>query len=461
MSHRSLVSVGLSLASALLVPALAGAQSRPAAAAPTFTKDVAPIFYKNCTVCHRPGEIGPFSMLTYAETRPWVKAIATQVSNGTMPPWHADPAYSTFVNDRRLSAADKETILKWVAAGAPEGNRADLPTAPSYPSGWAIGQPDAVFQMTEAYPVPASGTIDYKHFEVPTNLTEDKWIQAFEFKPDARAVVHHIIVYARPPRRPAPAAAAAPPTAPPAAGAPRPAPPFTMAPGMNTPPEHRTTMAKQATPNDRPVPKEGMGAFVGGFAPGQAIRVYQEGTAMKLPAGSTLIFQVHYTAGGKPVTDQSKIGFVWAKSAPRQELVTVPLINGNFTLPAGTPNTQVDAQMTFNVDTTIWSILPHTHVRGREWKVEVTYPDGRKEVVLAVPKYDFNWQTDYVFKEPLKLPKGTTLKTMAWYDNSSANKSNPDPSVDVHWGEQTWEEMQFTALTMTIGQPESRPTGGQ
>jgi hypothetical protein len=457
MNHRSLARVGLSLAAALLVPALAGAQSRPAAAAPTYSKDVAPILYENCTVCHRPGEIGPFSMLTYTETRPWVKAIASQVANGTMPPWHADPTYGTFMNDRRLSAAEKETIQKWVAAGAPEGNRADLPPAPNYPSGWAIGQPDAVFEMAEAYPVPASGTIDYKHFEVPTNLTEDKWIQAFEFKPDARAVVHHIIVYARPPRRPAPAA----PAAAPAPGTPRPQPPFTMAPGMNTPPEHRTTMAKQATPNDRPVPKEGMGAFVGGFAPGQAIRVYQEGTAMKLPAGSTLIFQVHYTAGGKPVTDRSKIAFVWAKSAPKQELVTVPLINGNFTLPAGSPNTQVDAQMTFNTDTTIWSILPHTHVRGREWKVEVTYPDGRKEVVLAVPKYDFNWQTDYVFKEPLKLPKGTTLKTMAWYDNSSRNKSNPDPSVDVHWGEQTWEEMQFTALTMTIGAPEARPTGGQ
>jgi hypothetical protein len=444
----------------LLVPALATAQSRPAAAAPTFSKDVAPIFYKNCTVCHRPGEIGPFSMLTYTETRPWVKAIATQVSNGTMPPWHADPAHSTFVNDRRLSAADKDTILKWVAGGAPEGNRADLPSAPTYPSGWAIGQPDAVFEMAESYPVPASGTIDYKHFEVPTNLTEDKWIQAFELRPEARAVVHHIIVYARPPRRPAPAPAA-PPAAAPAPGAPRPQPPFTMASGMNTPPEHRTLMAKQATPNDRPVPKDGMGAFVGGFAPGQAIRVFHEGTAMKLPAGSTLIFQVHYTAGGKAVNDRSKIGFVWAKSAPRQEVLTVPLVNGNFTLPAGSPNTQVDAQMTFNTDTTIWSILPHTHVRGREWKVEVTYPDGRTEVVLAVPKYDFNWQTDYVFKEPLKLPKGTSLKTMAWYDNSTNNKSNPDPSVDVHWGEQTWEEMQFTALTMTIEQPTPRPTGGQ
>ena len=457
MNQRTLVRVGLSLASVLLLPGLAGAQNRPAAASPTFSKDVAPIFYKNCTGCHRPGEIGPFSMLTYTETRPWVKAIASQVANGTMPPWHADPAHGTFINDRRLSETEKDTILKWVAAGAPEGSRSDLPAAPTYPAGWSIGQPDAVFEMAEAYPVPPSGTIDYKHFEVPTNLTEDKWIQAFELRPEARAVVHHIIVYARPPRRQAPA------TPPPAAapGTPRPTPPFTMAPGMNTPPEHRTTMAKQAIPNDRPMPKEGLGIFVGGFAPGQSIRVFQEGTAMRLPAGSTLIFQVHYTAGGKPVTDKSKIGFVWAKTAPKQEVMTMPLVNGNFTLPAGSPNTQVDAEMTFNQDTILWSVLPHTHVRGREWKIEATYPDGRKEVLLAVPKYDFNWQTDYVFKEPLTLPKGTILKTMAWYDNSSANKSNPDPSVDVHWGEQTWEEMQFTALTMTLAPPQARPTGGQ
>jgi hypothetical protein len=364
------------------------------------------------------------------------------------------------VNDRRLSAADKDTILMWAAAGAPEGSRADLPPAPVHPTGWAIKQPDAVFEMAEAYAVPPTGTIDYKHFEVPTNLTEDKWIQAFELRPDARAVVHHIIVYARPPRRvPQPGAPQAAPPA--AAGAVRRVPPFAMAPGMNLPPDHRTTMAKQTVPNDRPVPREGLGIFVGGFAPGQGVRVFHEGTAMRLPAGSTLIFQIHYTAGGKPVTDRSRIGFVFAKERPRQEVMTLPLVNQNFTLPAGAPAAQVDAQMTFNQDATIWSILPHTHVRGKEWKVEITYPDGRKEVVLAVPKYDFNWQTDYVFAQPLKLPKGTILKTMAWYDNSAANKSNPDPSVDVHWGEQTWEEMQFTALTLTIDQPSPAPTGAQ
>jgi hypothetical protein len=459
MRHTLILRSGVALASLLLIPVFAAAQARPAAASPTFSKDVAPILYKNCTVCHRAGEIGPMPLLTYADARPWVKAIATQVSNGTMPPWHADPAYGQFVNDRRLSAAEKDTILKWVAAGAPEGSRADLPPAPVYPTGWSIKQPDAVFEMAEAYAVPPTGTIDYKHFEVPTNLTEDKWIEAFELRPEARAVVHHIIVYARPPRRvPQPGA---PQAAPPAAGAPRQGPPFAIAPGMNLPPDHRTAMAKQVVPNDRPVPREGLGIFVGGFAPGQGVRVFHEGTAMRLPAGSTLIFQIHYTAGGKPVTDRSKIGFVFAKERPRQEVMTLPLVNQNFTLPAGAPAAQVDAQMTFNQDATIWSILPHTHVRGKEWKVEITYPDGRKEVVLNVPKYDFNWQTDYVFVQPLKLPKGTILKTMAWYDNSAANKANPDPSVDVHWGEQTWEEMQFTALTLTIDPPTPAPTGAQ
>lgn len=453
MSHTllRLRAGGLFVASALLMPAFAGAQNRPVASAPTFSKDVAPILYKNCTVCHRAGEIGPMPLLTYADARPWVKAIATQVSAGTMPPWHADPAYGTFVNDRRLTAAEKDTILAWVAAGAPEGSRADLPPAPVYPSEWAIGQPDAVFSMGEAYPVPATGTIAYKYFEVPTNLTEDKWIQAFELKPDARSVVHHIIVYARPPRRESEAGG----------GGPRRNPPFTFAPGMNMPPEHRATMSKEQVPNDRPVPPGGLGAFVGGFAPGQAVRTFHEGTAMKLAAGSTLIFQLHYTAGGKPAVDQSKIGFVFAKTPPRTEVMTLALLNQNFTLPAGVPRTQVDAQMTFNQDTTVWSILPHTHVRGKEWKIEVTYPDGRKELVLAVPKYDFNWQTDYVFKQPLKLPKGTTLKTSAWYDNSATYRGNPDPTVDVHWGEQTWEEMQFSALTVSLEPPPAAPTGGQ
>jgi hypothetical protein len=462
--------IGLALAG----PSAANAQTP--AGAPTFSKDVAPIFYKNCTVCHRPGEIAPMSLLTYNDARPWTRSIATNVTKGTMPPWHADPAHGEFLNDRRLSQADKDTIVRWVSAGAPEGNPADLPAQPVYPDGWAIGKPDAVFALGEDYPVAASGTIDYKYFEVPTNFTEDKWIQGFEVKPGEPSVVHHVIVYARPPQRPRPAAAAnaapagaAPAGGAPAAGAPaggaaqanpqRRQPPFTFAPNMEEPDEVKAGAAHEGVPNDRPAPEGGTGMFVGGYTPGQAVRMFQPGSALRLPAGSTLVFQMHYTANGKPSHDRSKIGFVFAREAPKQEAIIGALVNQNFTLPAGVANTKVDAEMTINQDMILWSLLPHTHVRGRQWEITATYPDGRREVILSVPNYDFNWQTDYIFKQPLKLPKGTVLHSAAWFDNSAANKSNPNPKADVHWGEQTWEEMQFTAFTFTL-EPQQRPATG-
>jgi len=269
--------VALVLGSSLVAPALAGAQSAPGA--PTFNQDVAPIFYKNCTSCHRPGEVAPMSLLTFGAARPYARSIATRVSQGTMPPWHADPAHGEFVNARTLSAAEKDTILKWVSAGAPEGSAADLPPQPVYPDGWSIGKPDAVFALTEDYPVPASGTIDYKHFEVPTTFTEDRWIQAYEVQPGSPASVHHVIVYSRAPRRaPQPGAAAPQPGAAPAPAIP-PQRPFVFAPGMNLPPDVRTAMAKGATPNDRPVPAGGLGPFVGGFTPGEDRVRVREGRA--------------------------------------------------------------------------------------------------------------------------------------------------------------------------------------
>ena len=456
--NRMLVAAAV-VASALAAPSVR-AQDAARPAAPTFSKDVAPILYKECTSCHRPGEIAPMSLLTYSSARPYARAIATQVSRGTMPPWHADPAHGEFQNERRLSPAEKETILAWVGAGAPEGNPADLPPPPVYPEGWNIGRPDAVFAIGEDYPIPPQGTLDYKHFEVPTNFTEDKWIKAFEVKPGNPAVVHHVIVYARLPRRAAEGDATSEPAAGRGAGNPLAAlfRPFSFAPGMNLPPEVRAARSREEGGNDRPRPAAGLGAYVGGFTPGQGVRVFHDGTAMRLPAGSTLIFQMHYTATGQATTDRTKIGFVFVPERPAQEAMTVALLNQNFTLPAGAPNTRVDAQMTFHADATLWSLLPHTHVRGREWLVEATYPDGRREVLLAVPNYDFNWQTDYVLKEPLRLPKGTILRTSAWYDNSPGNRSNPDPGVDVHWGDQTWEEMQFTALTITLGAPRKSPS---
>jgi mono/diheme cytochrome c family protein len=410
-------------------------------AVPTFSKDVAPILYQHCTNCHRAGEIGPMALLSFSDARPWAKSISTRVTNGTMPPWHADPAHGEFSNDRRLSDAERDIIVKWAGGGAPEGNPADLPKAPVYAEGWQMGQPDTIYAMQEDYPVPASGTIEYKNFEVPTNLTEDRWAQAIEIRPGNRSVVHHVIVYMIDPK--------------PATRGPQ---PFAPATNMRRPAEAPKT-ERGAEPNDRPMKHQPTG-WLGGFAPGQSVRVYEPGTALKVPAGATLIIQEHYTANGKDTTDRTRVGIKWAKEAPKTEVNVATLQNANFVLPAGSSDTRVDAEMTLNQDMTIWSVLPHTHMRGKKWEVTAIYPDGRSEMILSVPKYDFNWQTDYVFKRPLTMPKGTKIHTSAWYDNSTANKANPDPKKDVYWGDQTWEEMQFTAVTFSINGAPAQTTGG-
>jgi hypothetical protein len=418
----------------VLIALVHGQSPEPTVATPTFSKDVAPIFYANCTNCHRPGEIAPMSLLTYKDARPWARSIADRVVRGTMPPWHADPAHGQFLNDRRLSDAEKGAIVRWVSAGAPEGDPADLPAPPKYAEGWMIGEPDVVLGMSEAYPVPAEGTVEYKYFEVPTNFTEDTFIQAMEVRPGNRAVVHHVIVYARPPQ----------PETRPAA--------FKAADGMEIPKSEDTEARRRAPLNDRPAPAR-LGPSIGGFAPGQFLREYKAGTAVRVPAGAVLVFQVHYTANGTATTDRTTIGLKLAKDKPKDEVRMSALINGAFTIPAGATDHRVDAEATVQQDITLWSMLPHTHVRGKQWRYDVTYPDGRNEIILSVPKYDFNWQTDYIFKEPLKLPKGTRIHATAWYDNSRNNPSNPDPSIDVTWGDQTWDEMMFTSLNYTLNTP--------
>jgi len=423
---------------------------------PTFSKDVAPILYKNCANCHRAGEIGPMSLLSYKDARPYARAIATRVQNGTMPPWHAaDPTHSRFLNDRSLSDADKKVLVAWANGGAPEGNPTDLPAPPTFAEGWMMGTPDAVFTMQEDYPIPASGMLDYKFFEIPTNLTEDRWLQAFEVRPGARAAVHHVIVFVRPADEGQPAAAPA--AAPPGAG--RPPQPFTFGQAMRRPAD-APKEDRAPVENDRAA-KRNPGAWLAGYAPGHSLRIYEPGTAIKIPKGAILTVQMHYTTNGTATTDRTSIGVKFASEPPKTELVVVPLQNANFVLKAGTADTRVDAEVTMNTDVTLWSALPHTHVRGKRWEVAAVYPDGRTEMLVDVPKYDFNWQTDYVFKTPLVLPKGTKLKTSAWYDNSTANKSNPDPTKDVYWGDQTWEEMQFTAFTFSINQAPAASSAGK
>ena len=439
-------------------------QAAPAPSSPTFTKDIAPIFYANCTSCHRPTDIAPMSLLTYKDARPWAKSIAAKVADGTMPPWHADPRYGKFVGARGLTDAQKSTIARWVAAGAPEGKAEDLPPAPVYTDEWNIGTPDAVLSMEEDYPIPATGEIPYQYLVVPANFAEDRFVTDWEIRPGDRRAVHHLLLYLKAPKEVAEAQMkrqqqmmlsrmfGGSNAAPGANAAPRPVPPFEFAccveipageeGGRPLPPDQR----KDPGPNYRPRPV-GMTQGMGGFSPGGSIRHFPEGMGMRIPAGYSLVFQMHYTTYGKATTDRSKIGLKFAKTQPKTILNTMALINASLSIPPGEANYTIDNSMTFNRDTMIYSLVPHTHVRGTGWHYEVTYPDGRKEVVLSVPKYDFNWQHEYVFTQPLKLPAGSKLYAKAWYDNSAKNKSNPDPTKQVTWGDQTWEEMMYTSIT--------------
>ncbi|MGQ0734675.1 MAG: thiol-disulfide isomerase [Acidobacteriota bacterium] len=443
MIHRTgrvsaAITVGLS-GLLMLTVNQAAAQS----AQPTFSKDVAPVLYKHCTTCHRPGEAAPMSLLTYQEARPWARAIRDNVVNGTMPPWHADPAHGKFVNDRRLSAQEKEIISRWVAAGAPEGNPIDLPAKPTYSQGWAIGQPDVVLAMETPITVPAEGEIPYQYAEVATNFTEDKWIQALEIRPGDRSVVHHVLVYARHP------------------GMTRQTPPFRQRnpPGPLSPTmekELAEAKARGAAPSQSQSMRRG--PLMAQTAPGTPPTVFAPGTALRVKAGSVLTFQIHYTTNGKVTQDRSSIGFKFAEQPPASEVYASAMMNPRFMIPAGADNHPVEAGMEFTEDVTLYSIVPHTHLRGRSWEHRLLYPDGREEILLAVPNYDFDWQTEYIFEDPLRIPKGAILKSVAHYNNSKSNAANPDPTQAVYWGDQTWEEMQYTALRFSIDKDRATTT---
>lgn len=407
----------------LTVAGIRTAQTSPPAV-PTFTKEVAPILFKHCASCHRPGDIAPMSLLSYENARPWAKAIREQVAAGQMPPWHAVAPHGTFSNDRRLSDQEKETLIRWVDGGAAQGNPKNLPPPPKFADGWEIGTPDAVISMPTAHDVPASGTIDYKYVEAPTNFTEDKWIQAIEVRPGARSVVHHVLVFCREPDAPALTPA------------------FVSVVPPPRPPSPATAQPRRQGTN--------RGVLIATTAPGTNAMVFQPGMALRIKAGAVLTFQLHYTANGTATKDKSSVGLIFAKRPQQQEIRTGAFVNAMFTLPPGAGNEKVDSAIQFNEDSRIWALFPHTHLRGKSWEYRLIYPDGRSEVVLSVPKYDFNWQTYYVYTKPLAVPKGTRLEATAHYDNSTANRWNPDPKVAVRWGEQTWEEMQYSGITYSV-----------
>jgi mono/diheme cytochrome c family protein len=388
------------------------AAESPQTAPPTFARDVAPILFANCTSCHRPGGLGPMSLLTYEDARTWSSSIAGEVGAGRMPPWHVTAEPGTFRNERRLTTAEVQTLVRWATSGTPQGDPSDLPPAPTYADGWTIGTPDAIVSMPRAFRVPATGTIEYQYFEAPTNFETDRWVQAIEILPGNRSVVHHVLVYAREPDH-----------------------------------EERAPFVRgrsDTRDNGR------MGKLIATTAPGTNAITYRPGVAMRLRAGTTLTFQMHYTAHGMPIEDRTSVGFVFADEPPAQEARVSHFLDTRFVIPPGARDHQVDSEIGFSEDVQVLGLFPHTHLRGTGWLYTLVYPDGRREVVLDVRNYDFNWQTYYMFTTPLAIPRGSRLIGSAWYDNSDRNPSNPDPTVPVRWGDQTWDEMQYTGITYTV-----------
>jgi hypothetical protein len=369
----------------------------------SYAADVATIIESKCQTCHRPGRVAPFSLLTYDDARKHSGMIREVVEERRMPPWHADPRYGHFANDRSLSAKERATLLAWVEQGNPLGDTKALPPAQTYSEGWEIGQPDVVFEMPETYYVPAQGVVSYVYFRVPTNFQEDRWIQAAEAVPGDRSVVHHIIVYVM--EKPG---------------------------GSDRPGERRRPM------------------HFTGYAPGDAPSVFPEGTAKRIPAGADLLLQVHYTPNGRVRTDRSKVGLIFAKTKPTREAFTIGVANPNLLIPPRDSNVVVASTKVLEGDARLLSLFPHMHLRGKDFKFTITKPGEAPQVLLSVPAYDFGWQTYYVLSEPMSLPKGTRVDCLAHFDNSESNPYNPDPSKMVRWGEQTFEEMMIGYLDMDV-----------
>jgi hypothetical protein len=425
----------------LLFAAAAVAANTSSTAPVTFQKDVLPILQKNCQSCHRPGQVAPMSFLSYAEVRPWAKAMKTAVMTKKMPPWFADAHYGRFLNDRSLSEADITTIAKWADTGAVEGDAKDAPPLVQWPAdGWEI-QPDFIVKGPESS-VPAhpkNNVVEWNYIIVPSGLTEDTWITSMQIRPSEPSVTHHICVLFKP---------------------------HTADVKYNQPvwadrprDDSGAALPEAAGLNGRGIPPsitEGTNGLEGCYVPGQFTQDYRTHNAAKLvKAGTDIVFQVHYTPNGKAVTDRPQLGFTIAKQPPERIYVSLgmsaPSDAKSFAIPPNNGNwASPPAEAEFIADTELVTMFPHMHVRGKDMTYRLIYPDGRTETILDVPRYDFNWQLGYDVAEPIKIPKGTRLVVTAHYDNSANNKFNPDPNKTVYYGDMSWEEMMFPFFSIIV-----------
>jgi thiol-disulfide isomerase/thioredoxin len=354
--------------------------------------EVAPILHARCASCHRPGQVAPFSLLTYDQAHRWSASIAEVIADNRMPPWHADPRYGHFANDRSLTPHERSVLTAWISQGAERGDQRVAPEPPKYPQGWSIGTPDLVYEMPETFLVQAEGTVPIKHFRLMTTHTEDLYIQAAEARPGDRAVVHHICIY------------------------------------IDDHKKKKTDVTRNKN-------------LLVAYTPGDMPSVYSPGIAKKIPPGTELVFEVHYTPIGQVRFDRTSVGVIFAKEPPRHLAVTRGIAGWGLTIPPGVADHVQRAGWTVPTDSHLLSMTPHMHLRGKSFMFVAHTPDGRDETLLSVPNYDFNWQSVYRLAEPKALPRGTTLHCEAHFDNSAANPANPDPGQIVHWGEQTDDEM--------------------
>jgi hypothetical protein len=376
------------------------------------------------------------SFLTYKETRPWAAAIREAVVTRKMPPWHADPHYGNFSNDRSLSQHEVDLLSKWAMTGGQEGNPHDAPRARTFADGWTIGEPDLVLDTGIDYAVASSGTLDYVNFLVPSGLKTDQWIEKIEIRPGNRSVVHHVILYSRPPGSSFRKGI-------------QPGVPFII-------PKSDHGKFRADDPGElRGL--DGQAEMLAVYAPGAVAPKLPSMQARLISAGSDLLLSVHYTTNGKAAIDRTRVGIVFAKSTPRERVINTALTTTNVRIPAGADNYSIQAHAIVHREVKVLTVMPHMHLRGKSFECKVRYPTGEEQTILRVPRYDFNWQTTYYLAQPLILPKGTEIKVTGWYDNSPNNPFNPDPRTEVVLGEQSWNEMLVGFLDFAIS-PTVEPT---
>ncbi len=371
---------------------------RPAVRDVTYHDQVSRVLQRNCVTCHRDGGVAPFALDSYESAENFKGMIKFVVESGTMPPWFAAPMgdHSPWQNDRTLSEQDKSDLMSWIEGGAPEGDPDEAPAPLQFHDTWEIGEPDVIIEIPEEIEVQATGQMDYIYKIAMTDYDGDRWIKAMEILPTARAVVHHVLVF---------------------------------------------LIDDDQAARRKPLRLGGSSGFFMGYVPGTSSVVFPEGFAKMLPKGMNLLFQIHYTPNGIATKDQTRIGMRFTDEAPKNEVFVQGIANTRFRIPPGASNHSDTSTITVPADIVVTNYLAHMHLRGKAFKFEVEYPDGSHEVLLDIPRYDFNWQLTYKYSEPKLIPKGSKITVTGTFDNGVDNPANPDPTKTVRWGDQTDEEM--------------------